>query len=367
MVRPMGQHLQKKFARGIQYNMKIIIRGDRNVGKTALFHRLQGEKFKEEYVASDEIQVASIQWNYNATDDIVKVEIWDVVDKANKRPENSTQQQTSGPALDAEFVDVYKGTHGAIFLFDMTKLWTWEYVQREIRRVPPGLPVLVLANHRDMGHHRVVTADQVQGAIDALLEEESELGRSSRGGSSGGPGGGGLRIRYAEASMRNGFGLRYLYKFFNLPYLHLQRATLLKQLERNGAETTASAQELDALADSDEHNYDLFLEMITNRRRQAADSVSAAKKVNDSGEVIPIPQMAVNGSGVHKSLSVPGGLSSNGGSSVKSNGVLSNGSGGSDQPPALPLNRPSPSIIIGAKHPLPAKFQQQLNSSSKAK
>ena len=185
------------------------------------------------------------------------MEIWDVVDKANKRrdptkanslsggnvklklkntssstntspsnfpsntesngqqqnnessADNSTQQQSSGPALDAEFVDVYKGTHGAIFLFDMTKLWTWEYVQREIRRVPAGLPVLVLANHRDMGHHRVVTADQVQGAIDALLEEEqgNELGRSSRGGSSGGPGGG-LRIRYAEASMRNGFGLR---------------------------------------------------------------------------------------------------------------------------------------------------------------
>lgn len=91
---------------------------------------------------------------------------------------------------------------------------------------------------------------------------------------------------------------------------------------------------MDALADSDEHNYDLFLEMITSRRRQAADSVSAAKKVNDSGEVIPLPQMAVNGSGVHKSLSVPGGLSNGGGgggSVVKSNGVLSNGSGGGEQ------------------------------------
>src|SRR5699024_2905055 len=87
---------------------------------------------------------------------------------------NPDTPTADSPALDAEFVDVYKGTHGVIFLFDMTKLWTFEYVQRELKRAPPHLPILILANHRDMGHHRVVTADQVQGAIDSLLQEDLE-------------------------------------------------------------------------------------------------------------------------------------------------------------------------------------------------
>ena len=74
--------------------------------------------------------MASIQWNYKATDDVVKVEVWDVVDKGKKKKpleglklNTNTMALPEEPALDAEFLNVYKGTHGVILMFDITKQW----------------------------------------------------------------------------------------------------------------------------------------------------------------------------------------------------------------------------------------------------
>ncbi|KAE8582116.1 hypothetical protein XENTR_v10019958 [Xenopus tropicalis] len=259
-LQSMNQTLQRRFAKGVQYNMKIVIRGDRNTGKTTLWHRLQGKKFVEEYIPTQEIQVTSIHWNYKTTDDIVKVEVWDVVDKGKckKRGEGSLKlenepQEEADMALDAEFLDVYKNCNGVIMMFDITKQWTFTYIMRELPKVPSHVPVCVLGNYRDMGEHRVILPDDVRECIQNL---------NRRPGSS--------YIRYAESSMKNSFGLKYLHKFFNIPFLQLQRETLLRQLETNQLDIDATLEELSVQQETEDQNYDIFLDMLETNKRQAS-------------------------------------------------------------------------------------------------
>lgn len=51
--------------------------------------------------------------------------------------------------LDATTVNVYRNAHGAIFLFDTTKPWTFDYVNSELEKVPESMAVLVLGNFCD--------------------------------------------------------------------------------------------------------------------------------------------------------------------------------------------------------------------------
>ncbi|XP_057610507.1 rab-like protein 6 isoform X2 [Chionomys nivalis] len=268
-LQSMNQALQRRFAKGVQYNMKIVIRGDRNTGKTALWHRLQGKKFVEEYIPTQEIQVTSIHWNYKR--------------KCKKRgdglkTENDPQEVESEMALDAEFLDVYKNCNGVVMMFDITKQWTFNYVLRELPKVPTHVPVCVLGNYRDMGEHRVILPDDVRDFIDHLDRPP-----------------GSSYFRYAESSMKNSFGLKYLHKFFNIPFLQLQRETLLRQLETNQLDIDATLEELSVQQETEDQNYSIFLEMMEARSRGHASPLAANGQSPSSGSQSPVvPPSAVS-------------------------------------------------------------------------
>uniref|UniRef100_A0A3Q0KGS5 GTP-binding protein Parf n=1 Tax=Schistosoma mansoni TaxID=6183 RepID=A0A3Q0KGS5_SCHMA len=314
-IQPIGEYLQEKFSHGVDYNMKIVIRGDRNVGKSTLLSRLKGEQFKEEYIPSNEIQLANIHWNHQNSQSVIKVEVWDVVDKGKPRSSVSkgvrffnklTKGQPSiniagqagniEPCLDASFINVYKGAHGVILMMDMTKPSTFEYVCRELIQIPPKLPILIMSNFHDIQEQRKVTEEQVQIFLnDSIMqlnqynvttdEKVNELSRNIhvQKTSSSNP----IRsipVQYCESSMKTGLGLMYVYKFLNIPFLCLQRDVLQYQLKRNYDEMIHVLDELSPKTDN--QTPEQRFSYIDSGQRRTTDKSSSSRTCSSSFSVI---------------------------------------------------------------------------------
>ncbi|CAH8566803.1 unnamed protein product [Schistosoma turkestanicum] len=279
-IQPIDGYLQEKFSHGVDYNMKIVIRGDRNVGKSTLLSRLKGEQFKEEYIPSDEIRLANIHWNHQNSQSVIKVEVWDVVDRGkprssvskgfklfNKLTKGPPGINISGPAgkiepcLDASFINVYKGAHGVILMMDMTKSSTFDYVCRELVQIPSKLPVLIMSNFHDLQDQRKITEEQVQTFLNNFIQQSNqhnvishekvnELSTNMHTQNSISNSVRSIPVQYCESSMKTGLGLMYVYKFLNIPFLCLQRDVLQYQLKRNHDEMIHILHELSPKTDN---------------------------------------------------------------------------------------------------------------------
>ncbi|KAF9437011.1 Rab-like protein 6 [Entomortierella beljakovae] len=248
-VRP----IHASFNKGIPLNMKIVIRGDIRTGKTSLFERLQGLPFRNElsYRTTDQIQVANVPWQYPHTKDIIKVEIWDVVDQgvqtgelksshANANPalkidnnaptspiKTKTRIPESNPAphaafsLDASTIDVYRNTEGVILLYDLSKPWTIDYASKTLTEIPANVPVLLLSNFSDDSRPKLVMENE---RVEALIQENNEERRKH-------PCAPANLVRHLDTNMKTGLGLQEIHQSFGIPFLNVLRETHRKQFE----------------------------------------------------------------------------------------------------------------------------------------
>ena len=61
--------------------MRILVSGRRKSGKSSLLRRLKGLPHRAEYTETKEpVAAVSVNWNYRATTDVIKVDAWEVAD-----------------------------------------------------------------------------------------------------------------------------------------------------------------------------------------------------------------------------------------------------------------------------------------------
>ncbi|KAL0484902.1 Rab-like protein [Acrasis kona] len=150
-------------------------------------------------------------------------------------------------ALDASIVDVYKHTNAVVFVFDLTKPWTLDYIKREIPKVPKGINIVVLANCRDLSDKRQVQ----QRDIESLLK--------------------GTGIQCIETSAKNCYGLKQLYTYFNLPYLELKLDNLKRQIQTIEEERDACKEEVQLTIESSD--YDTYIKYMKDTRSRPINTV----------------------------------------------------------------------------------------------
>jgi GTPase SAR1 family protein len=183
-IRQMDAEMQRKLSHGVAFNMKIVIRGASATGKSSLLRRLDGAPFETRHVTTAEIDIATIDWSYKTSPDTIKLEIWDVVDRApdgssadaeERDIDDDTVAGSATPAsrprlgshkvgaLDAETVDVYAGAHAVVFVMDPTRASTLAYVKRRLAEIEPSTPVLLIANFVDLWSGEAAEGERVAG------------------------------------------------------------------------------------------------------------------------------------------------------------------------------------------------------------
>ena len=232
------QHVSAALAKGVRYNMKILIRGQRKTGKTQLLRRLQGLDFIAEYTPTPEITTAHLIWTCPATDEKVKVEFWDVVDKGMQpsttwagvtggkggEPAEASQQENV-VLLDAETIDVNRGCDGVILVHDPSRPETLAYCLALLRDIRAEVPALIVSSFADS--RRAVKSKELATAI-----KQHSLCAS------------------LSVCAKDGFGVDLVRDFLTVPFLAIKQRYALRLLSSAKEAIGTTRTRLDTFGDT---------------------------------------------------------------------------------------------------------------------
>lgn len=136
---------------GFDYMRKVVMIGAGGSGKTALVNRFLTQKFSEEYIVTigSQFAVKTVEVDTaNGRSVVVKLLVWDL----------AGQQR-----FDFIRGSYYRGSKGALLVFDTTRKSTWVELPKWIQETEDALgeriPIILLANKVDLEEHRVITRE----------------------------------------------------------------------------------------------------------------------------------------------------------------------------------------------------------------
>jgi len=115
---------------------KVILLGKFGVGKTSLINQFVHSEFSEKYLTTIGVKIDKKAVDIDGT--VLSMIIWDI----------------AGESSQAKVPNNYKlGSHGVLYVFDVTRPSSYEHMQGElelIRDLLPNVPIKILANKADL-------------------------------------------------------------------------------------------------------------------------------------------------------------------------------------------------------------------------
>ena len=119
------------------YLFRFIVIGDSGVGKTCILLRYVKNNFSEKYQAT--LGVSFDTKTLNISDQVIKLQLWDTA---------------GSEAFKAVTKTYYRGAHGGLLVYDITKRESFENIRRWLDEVkefaPKAITLILVGNKKDL-------------------------------------------------------------------------------------------------------------------------------------------------------------------------------------------------------------------------